>query len=134
MTLNAALVADVSAPEVATRVYPFAARSRLRPENPAKPTLAMVVSGPVSVAPPGLLASAIETVAVAEVTVLPNGSSMATRTRGAIGWPATTLLGCTRKARRVAATAVTFTVAFTSAPSASVTRTVSMTAASVPAV
>ena len=65
--------------------------SSVSPENVATPSVAVAVSVPPSVAPPGLFASTTVTVPLKEVTGLPELSSASTvRPKGL---PAVTLLG-----------------------------------------
>ena len=95
---NGALVAGVSAPDVAINVYPVAARSRLSPVKVAIPLTAATTRVPARVPPAGLLAMAITTVSVAVVTMVPAASRMAIWMAGVIGTPAVAVVGGTTKA------------------------------------
>ena len=79
--------------------------------NAATPAFAVTGPPPVSVPPPALLAIVSPIPLVAEVTRLANASRISTCTAGAMFAAATTLLGCTRKARLWAAAGCTTTVA-----------------------
>ncbi len=86
-TVNAELVAPERPELVAVNVYPVPAALMLRPENVAIPLTALVVNVPVSRPLPGLAPMDNATELFAEVTVLPNESSIATVTAGVIGVP-----------------------------------------------
>ncbi len=75
---------------------------RLRLLKVATPFTAATVVVPASVAPPGLVPIATVTVAVDEVTVLPEESWIATRTAGLMVAPALMVLGCWMNATRLA--------------------------------
>ena len=91
--LNAALVAEVNAPELATSVYPTPNLSMLRPLNVATPPTAATVAVPESVAPPGLVPMA--SVTLAELfTRLPTASCICTVIAGAMAAPDVELVGC----------------------------------------
>src|SRR5687768_11776213 len=78
-----------------------------RLEKLAMPALAATEEVPDRVPPPGLVPIATVTVAVELVTVLPNASCTVTCTAGEMLVPAVALLGCTVKATRFAAAALT---------------------------
>ncbi len=73
-----------------------------RPEKVATPLTALTVVVPESVPPPGFVPMAMVTWSVAEVTVLPLASVMATRTAGVIVAPAPVVTGSWVKASLVA--------------------------------
>src|SRR5439155_26017008 len=79
---NPLLVAELSAPELATSVYPVPTLSMDRLENVATPPDAAALAVPESVPPPGLLPMATLTVAEDEVTRFPNASTTRTVTAG----------------------------------------------------
>src|SRR5687767_8830237 len=84
---------------------------RLRLPKAATPDTALTVVVPERVDPPGLLSSATVMARVSPVTVLPNASCTATRTGGAMGVFTEALDGCTVKASRVGAPALTLKAA-----------------------
>src|ERR1051325_952105 len=73
--------------------------SRWRSEKVATPATAATLPGPLSVAPPGLVASAIVTVSVKVVIVLP-ALSRATTCTGESGAPAVAVEGTATNTRR----------------------------------
>jgi hypothetical protein len=77
----------------------------LRPANVATPFTAATVAVPESVPPPGLVPRATVMFAAKVGSVFPSASCAATCTAGVIEAPATVLVGCTAKARCVAAPA-----------------------------
>jgi hypothetical protein len=79
----------------------------LRLENVAMPLTALTVSVPASVPLAGLLLIVMLTALVAEVTRLPEPSSIETCTAGAIAAAAPTLVGCTLNTSFVAVPALT---------------------------
>ena len=90
--------------DTAVRVYPLPALSIERVEKTATPLTALTVVVPESVPPPGFASMARVTWPVAEVTVFPLASWMATRTAG-IGLPALVVTGACVKASFVASPA-----------------------------
>src|SRR2546422_2142 len=99
--LNGLLVAWVSVPEVALRVYPVPALSIFRFANVATPFTAFTGAFPVNVPPAGLLAMAMETAPAKLVTVFPDASNAVTFTAGVIAAPTCVVLGGTPNARCV---------------------------------
>src|SRR5271156_3440257 len=79
----------------------------LRLEKVATPLTALTVSVPASVPLAGLLLIAMLTELVAEVTMLPDPSSIVTCTAGVIAAPAPTFVGCTVSTSFVAIPALT---------------------------
>ena len=92
----------------------------LKVEKVATPFTAATVTVPDSEAPLGLVPSATVTLVVVPVTVIPDASSIATRTAGAIAAPAAAVPGCTVKASCVATLVVPVGAEVEHAPSASV--------------
>ena len=74
VTLNAALVAGLTALAAAVSVYPVPLLFTLRSENVATPATGATVLVPESVPPPGLAPSATVTLAAKPGTVFPNAS------------------------------------------------------------
>jgi hypothetical protein len=106
VTLNALLVAEVSAPSVADKMKPVPTFVGTRFENVATPEDAATVVVEVPLKIPGLLI-AIETFELSDVTVLPNWSSTLAVTAGEIAFPACVLDGPCANANFVAAPAFT---------------------------
>src|SRR5690242_10591933 len=74
----------------------------------ATPAATVCVSVPDTVPPPGFVPIATVTAVVLSlVTTFPNGSSIDTRTAGAIGEPAATVVGCVVNTNCDAAAAIT---------------------------
>src|SRR5947208_1593690 len=94
VTVNGALVAPVSAPPVARRVYPAPARSIERAPNVATPLASVAaVSVPDSVPPAGFVPIATVIDVPATGTALPDTSSTVTAMAGLIAAPAAVVDG-----------------------------------------
>ena len=100
--LNALDVAVVNEPEVTDNVYPVPELLMFKSLNVATPLEAAFVSVPLSVPLPALLAMAIVTLSVAEVTRLSFTSRIRTVTAGEIELPAAVFDGCWLKTSFVA--------------------------------
>src|SRR5439155_18531352 len=98
-------------------VYPVPTRLRTRSANVTIPFTAVAWVVPLSVAPPGLAASAMVTWLPAPTTVVSSSSWRATLTAGLSGWPATDGPGCWPKASCVAGRVATETRAVPDFPS-----------------
>ena len=90
---NPGLVAPVRPSAAAVSVYPLPVLSIERLENVATPLTALTVAVPERLPPPGFVPMATVTAFVAEVTVLPAPSWMATLTAGVMVAPALVFTG-----------------------------------------
>src|SRR5206468_12293349 len=102
-----ALVSPVRLVAVAVRVFPVPVRVTVKFEVVATPDAAATVAVPESVPPAGFVPIATVTFPLKPVAMFSWASNAVPRTAGVIAEPAVVLVGCTVKARWVAAPAVT---------------------------